>query len=203
MKTPLCTSQQDYLKEKQYILTNTNSVAHMIYSTKPFLELNNISQLNSNKGNFIIKFNEPNRLIEPEILIIAIFQSNITFEFQEILPFSSELKEAQIFILTEEILKHIDNKLKSKIFSDNYLNRVFLLSIVKIKEYFEKRDIKYKWEAFVWNDTEESDWEENIISIKIRYTNNKEKRKIWKEISSIVEREDKKGISLITEIKKL
>jgi hypothetical protein len=30
-----------------------------------------------------------------------------------------------------------------------------------------------------------------------------EKRKIWKKISSIIEKEDKKGISLITEIKKL
>lgn len=108
-----------------------------------------------------------------------------------------------LYTQAEDIWESIDDKLKFKISEDQYLGRILLNSLVGIKKYLEKTKKRYELNASIWNDIENKNWEENIISIRIEYYNNEEKRKVWNEIDRIVRKYDKKRFSIITEIKKL
>jgi len=195
---------QDYIDEIEYIIPSQNNVTYMFVS----FSTNQIVTTQTNDvGTFTIVDKKKQDLIKPEIIALAFSQLQSIY-YRVSLPelfeaFDSYRKNKTRYKLAEEILKRMDDKLKMKIFENQYLGKIFISSLVKIKEYLEKRNIKYKWEAFVWQDIEEPKLEENIISLKIDYNNNKEKRKIWRDISSIVEKEDKEDISFITEIKKL
>jgi hypothetical protein len=94
--------------------------------------------------------------------------------------------------LPAEITKHIDESLKMKISKDDYLMKVLLSSIIKIKKYLDAKRVRYELNSFIWNDIEDNSWEENIISVKTEYKTNKEKRKIWDDIDEIVGKQEKK-----------
>lgn len=170
----------------------------------------NFSQLYNNKIQLISDSKIIKGLIQPEQLLISIpiKQFSTVLSSQKLfksIPQSIDnfTKKWILYIQAEDIWKSIDEKLKLKISEDQYLGRVLIDSTVEIKKYLEKTNKKYELNSFVWNDIENRTWEENIISIKIEYDNNKEKRKIWNEINCIVKKHDTKKFSIITEIKKL
>jgi len=210
MKPPLCTSQQGYLKEKQYIF-NYNIVTNMSFSNDASFEFNNNSQLNNDKGHFITNKKTPQKYIQPELAIatFSLLQNNLVIQYQELFfeTFKSTIenytKQKFIFDLAEEISKHMDDDLKLKIEENQYLSKVLICSFIEIKNYFKKIGKRHDVKMFVWYDVEEPKWKENIISVKVDYKDNKEKREIWEKISSIVEKYEEKDIVVLTEIKRL
>ena len=164
------------------------------------------SQINSNKGCFIIKSNKGHKMIEPEILFsqTSFLQQTFTYSLNLFDTFSSYVenltREIIIFGLAEDISKCINAELKLKILEDKYLTKVLIKSIVKIKDYLKKSGKKYELNASVWHDMEDTDWEENIISVKIECKNNKEKRKIWDEIDKIVRNYEDDGVIILTQV---
>jgi hypothetical protein len=168
-----------------------------------------ISQLKNNKISLVVPLKQIQKSIQPEESFITIpnTQFLMLLSSQQLFgfPFYKEnITQWELFRLTEDIRKRIDEQLKFKISENKYLRKVLVCSMAEIKKYLEKTNKRYELNAFVWFDYEDRTWEENIISVKIEYKDNKEKRKIWKQISSIVEKNDTEGIiNLLTEVERL
>ncbi len=164
------------------------------------------TQNNRNIGIVTIINEKQPKQIQPEIISLAVspLESVSTIVSSSMLyeALYSTIKNVTKYKLAEEILKNVDDKLKEKIFKDVYLSKVLIQSMVKIKKYLDKLNKDYQLKAILWHDFEDSNWEENVISVKIDYKNNNEKRKIWDIINKIVEENEDKGIIFLTNVDK-
>jgi len=170
----------------------------MVFGTSKDSHLNNDLGSLTNQ-NELIEFEDISEISNSQTSILQ----TIGISRNLLIAFKSTLENSTKYQLAEEILNSIDEKLKTKILQNPYLNKVFVTSYVEIMKYMKKLNRRYNLEAFIWHDIEDPEWKENVISIKIELKDNKEKRKIWKEINSILDNIDTKGITFLTEVKRL
>jgi hypothetical protein len=204
----LVLKKKDYLKAKCSIYSNINRVDTMVTAFREFSK-SKFSQLYNNKMHLISSSKIIEGLIRPEELLISIPIGQFSKELsskklyenfsQSIYNFT---KKWILFTLAEDIGKHIDGQLKIKITENDYLGKVLICSMIDIKDYLEKTHKRYELYAFVWNDIENKNWEENVMSINIEYDNYKEKRKIWDDIDKIVRKYENNGVVILTQVDK-
>jgi len=174
----------------------------MCYQTRLLNIFQITSQIANERGSFIIK-SEINELIKPKMLTPAPFLQYPTINLFEVYGPVNNTSIVKRLLLIDEITQRFDDELRQKILDDEYLGKVVIRSFIKIKEYLESTGKKYKLKAYVWHDIEDTNWEENIISVKIECKDNKEKRKIWDKIDEIVGKQEDKGVVVLTQVERL
>jgi hypothetical protein len=184
------------------IYSNANYT--MVRNMKPESQLDSSFHSNSIHEKFTVPLKDIDEWTTSEVIYFAFEWLQPRIEINQII-YGQLLNEKRIeeHYLTLEILNYMSEEFKTKVFNNQYLKKVYVCSIVDIKNHLERKGFNYEINAYVWQDIENINWEENVISVKIAYKDRNEKNKIWEEISSIVEKYETGDIAILTEIKRL